>query len=631
MCGIAGIFLVTKPLAADRLATIAQAMGDAIATRGPDDHGVWVDAEHGLALAHRRLSIIDLSPEGHQPMVSASGRYVVSYNGEIYNYRELKAQLPYAYRGQSDTEVLLAAIEAWGVERALAACNGMFAFALWDKQERTLTLARDRMGEKPLYYGMVGDQFVFASEMKAFRDLEGWPPVIDREALTLYMRYSYIPAPYSIYKGIRKLPPGQFLQVRADALDAVPKSYWSLTAMVEKSVNSRIICSEKEALDGLELRLKSAVGARMMSDVPLGAFLSGGIDSSTIAALMQAQSSQPVRTFTIGFSEAGFDEAPYAKAVAQHLGTQHTEVYVSADEAAKVIPQLPEIYDEPFADSSQIPTYLVSKFARQHVTVALSGDGGDELFGGYNRYLRGPMLWKALSAVPVPLRVAAAKMLLVAHDALIHKVAPDSRLARKLGNYYEKMGTKTAAEFYRNLCSIHDHPERIVLGGTEAPLPQSDNALDYAEWMMMQDALSYFPGDILTKVDRAAMAVSLETRTPFTDPELMAFAWQMPPQMKIRGGEGKWLLRQLLYRYVPRELIERPKAGFAVPIGAWLRGPLKVWAEDLLAPATLKAQGYFDADAVQAMWHMHQTGQRDREHALWNVLMFQSWLQTQVR
>ena len=637
MCGIAGIFLVNRPIAADALENIAQRMGDALITRGPDDSGVWLEAPSGLALSHRRLSIIDLSPEGHQPMVSASGRYVVSYNGEIYNYQELRAQLPYPYRGQSDTEVLLAAVEAWGVERALAAFNGMFAFALWDKQEKTLTLARDRMGEKPLYYGWVGDQFVFASEMKAFRELPNWPPEINRDALTLYMRYSYIPSPYSIYRGIHKMRPGQFLQISAAAQFALPKPYWSFEAMVEKSLKSRIICSTEEAVNGLDLRLKHAVGQRMMADVPLGVFLSGGVDSSTIAALMQAQSAQPVRTFTIGFTEEGFDEAPYAKAVAQHLGTRHTEIYISSNEAAEVIPQLPDIYDEPFADSSQIPTYLVSKFARQHVTVALSGDGGDELFGGYNRYIRGPALWNTISAVPLGLRVVAAKMLLAAHNSLVHKFAPEgssptARLVRKLGNYYEKAGTASAEEFYRKLCSIHDHPEQVVLGGNEPPMLLSQKllTLNYGEWMMMQDALTYFPGDILTKVDRAAMAVSLETRTPFTDPELMAFAWQMPLKMKMHKGEGKLLLRELLYRYVPKALIERPKAGFAAPIGAWLRGPLQAWAADLLSPATLKEQGFFDAEAVSTMWEMHQSGQRDMEQPLWNLLMFESWFRNRT-
>ncbi len=633
MCGVAGIFMARPTLSGDGLAAIATHMADAIASRGPDDWGAWADGEHGLALSHRRLSIIDLSPEGHQPMISASGRFVVTFNGEIYNYRELRAQLDYPWRGQSDTEVLLAAIETWGIERALAAFNGMFAFVVWDRQEKTLTLARDRMGEKPLYYGWVGDAFVFASEMKAFRCVPGWPPTINRDALNMLMRISYIPAPYSIYHGINKLMPASYLTIRAGEKDALPVPYWSFASMVEACSSHRIMCSIEDAVNELDTRLRYAVSQRMMADVPLGVFLSGGIDSSSIVALMQQQSSIPVRSFTIGFTEQGFDEAPYARAIARHLGTEHTEVYVSSREAAQLIEHLPTIYDEPFADSSQIPTHLVSKFARQHVTVALSGDGGDEMFGGYNRYVRGPALWRAISFMPLAMRSVMAKMLISAHDVLPHQtpkqaLSPSGRVARKLRNYYDKIGTQTGEEFYEKLCSIHDHPEYVVLGGNRLELvtEHRDFGLGYNEWMMMQDALTYFPGDILTKVDRAAMAVGLETRTPFTDPELMGFAWQLPVDMKIREGKGKWLLRQMLYRYVPQQLIERPKAGFAVPIGSWLRGRLKPWAADLLAPDTLRREGFFNPDAVQEMWQAHQTGQRDREFKLWNVLMFQSWL-----
>ena len=633
MCGIAGILSSKCTQNTKQLEALAGQMADALYSRGPDDSGVWVDAAQGIALSHRRLSIIDLSPEGHQPMVSASGRYVVSFNGEIYNYRELRAQLHYPWRGQSDTEVLLAAVEAWGIEKALIAFNGMFAFGLWDKKEQTLYLARDRMGEKPLYYGIVGAQIIFASELKAFRHLPGWPPSLSRDALSLLMRYSYIPAPHSIYQNIYKLEPGFYLRLKTGEIDMAPKPYWSFEKMVKNSIAQRISYDQKEAIDQLDRKLKFAVGQRMMADVPLGAFLSGGIDSSTLVALMQAQSSRPVKTFTIGFKEQGFDEAPYAKSVATHLGTEHTEIYISPHVAEEVIPTLSRIYDEPFADSSQIPTYLVSRFARQHVTVALSGDGGDELFGGYNRYIRGPQIWNMLSIMPLELRKMAAKLLLTAHHLLLHKIAPQntSRMAKivhKLGNYYEKMGVTTRAEFYKKLCSIHEHPEEIVLDGREPLLLQSGEHLSfsYAEWMMMQDALTYFPGDILTKVDRAAMAVSLETRTPFTDPAIMAFAWQLPPHMKIKNGKGKWLLRQVLYRYVPEALVERPKAGFSVPIGAWLRGPLKNWATDLLSPDMLKQQGFLNPVAVQNMWNMHQSGQRDMEHCLWNILMFQSWL-----
>lgn len=633
MCGIAGIFLQTPSLNAAKMEAIAGQMADALIARGPDGRGVWVDAASGVALSHRRLAIIDLSPEGHQPMVSASGRYVISFNGEIYNYRELRAQLDSSWRGQSDTEVLLAAIEAWGIEKTLQKANGMFAFAVWDNREKTLILARDRMGEKPLYYGWVGDDFVFASELKALQTLPNWQPSINRDALPPLMRYSYISAPHSIYERIYKLLPAHYLIIKAGQQEGKQNRYWSFETMVANSMAQPITSSAEEATNQLEATLKFAVGQRMMSDVPLGAFLSGGIDSSSLVALMQAQSSRPIKTFTIGFKEQGFDEAPYAKAVAKHLGTDHTELYVSASQAAAVIPKLSAIYDEPFADVSQIPTYLVSQFARQHVTVALSGDGGDEMFGGYNRYVRGPAIWNVLAAIPIPIRKMAAKLLLSAHTALIHKITPYGtspihQFARKLGNYYEKMGIASAQEFYQKICSIHDSPEEIVLGAKASlqASSQKNLTLNYAEWMMVQDALNYFPDDILTKVDRASMAVSLETRTVFTDPDVMAFAWSLPLNMKIRDGKGKWLLRQMLYRYVPKELIERPKAGFNVPIGLWLRGSLKEWAEDLISTTSLRKQGFLNPEAVQEMWRIHQSGQRDLEHRLWNILMFQAWL-----
>ena len=626
MCGIAGIFLTKHSLSTEKIERIAGQMADALNSRGPDDRGVWADATKGIALSHRRLSIIDLSPEGHQPMVSASGRYVVSYNGEIYNFQELRAQLDYPWRGQSDTEILLAAVEAWGIEKALHSFNGMFAFALWDRQEKTLTLARDRMGEKPLYYGSVGDLFIFASELKAFHSIPGWPPAVNRDALHLLMRYSYIPAPHSIYENIYKLPPGMYLQLKMGLTNAEPKPYWLFETLVENGIAHRITYTAEKATDQLESLLKFSVKQRMMADVPLGAFLSGGIDSSTIVALMQAQSTRPIKTFTIGFKEQGFDEAPYAKAVAKHLGTEHTEIYVSPAQAEQVIPRLSDIYDEPFADSSQIPTYLVSQFARQHVTVALSGDGGDEMFGGYNRYIRGPALWNLLSTIPVPIRKIAAQLLLTAHTSF--NPNNTNKWVRKLGNYYEKMSAKNKWEFYQKLCSIYLHPEELVLGGVEPKLAQHGKNLDlhFAEWMMLQDGLGYFPDDILTKVDRAAMAVSLETRTPFTDPKLMEFAWQLPLNMKIHNGESKWLLRQVLYRHVPKALIERPKAGFSIPIGDWLRGPLKDWAADLLSPEKLKQQGFLNSATVEAMWNLHQSKARDVEHQLWNILMFQSWL-----
>ena len=600
MCGIAGIFSLKHTLNASQMETIAKQMADTLVHRGPDSGGVWVNADDGIALSHRRLAIIDISPEGHQPMVSASGRYVVSFNGEIYNYRELRTQLGSLWRGQSDTEVMLAAIEAWGIEKALQKFNGMFAFALWDAQEKTITLARDRMGEKPLYYGFVGDNFVFASELKAFLPVPQWQPSINRDALHSFMRYSYFPAPHSIYQGIHKLKPAHYVCIGARAKEILQKPYWSFVEMAEDSIARRVRISAKEAADQLEAKLKFAVGQRMMADVPLGVFLSGGIDSSTIAALMQAQSAKPIKTFTIGFNERGFDEAPYAKAVAKHLGADHAELYLSSAQAADVIPKLPTIYDEPFADFSQIPTYLVSDFARQHVTVALSGDGGDEMFGGYNRHIHAPMLWKLLSKLPSVLR-------------------------KKL---YANAEASSPAEFYRNICSAEMHPETFVIGGKESVLIESGGNLnlEYAEWMMLQDALTYFPDDILTKVDRAAMAASLETRTPFTDPEVMAFAWSLSPRMKIRCQKGKWLLKQVLYRHAPKHLIERPKAGFDVPIKEWLRGSLKDWACDLISSEVLKQQGFLNPTVVENMWSAHQSGKRDMHKQLWNVLMFQAWL-----
>ncbi|MFZ4125919.1 MAG: asparagine synthase (glutamine-hydrolyzing) [Rickettsiales bacterium] len=636
MCGIAGILIARDRVDAASLPSIAQRMGDALYTRGPDSGGIWSDGAQGIALAHRRLSIIDLSPEGHQPMVSVSGRYIISFNGEIYNYQELRARLSYAWRGHSDTEVLLAAFEIWGIERTLRECDGMFAIALWDTQEQRLTLARDRMGEKPLYYGFIDGAIVFASELKALKTLPHFSPSINRDALHMFMGYSYIHAPHSIYQGIYKLPAANYVQLTRSDTHALPQAYWSLAEVVAYGTQHRLTLSDTDATEALDAQLRLCVKERMMSDVPLGAFLSGGIDSSTIAALMQAQSTRPIKTFTIGFAEQGFDEAPFAKAVAAHLGTEHHEIYVSPQQALEVIPRLATIYDEPFADSSQIPTHLVSHFARQHVTVALSGDGGDELLGGYNRYVRGPAIWNTITIVPQHLRVPLSRLLLALHSSFVSRLAPrsastTSRLIRKLGNYYEKIGTRTPEEFYQKLCAINEHTDSLVIGGNPPDLlPKLGGLnLDYAEWMMLQDALTYFPGDIMTKVDRASMAVSLETRTPFTDPDLIALAWSMPMSMKIRGGKGKWLLRQVLNRYVPPALIERPKSGFSIPLAQWLRGPLKNWAEDLLAPETLTRQGYLNPRTVQQLWNAHQSGGRDMEHRLWNILMFQSWLAQQ--
>lgn len=623
MCGIAGLLGPPGAMNTEGLKHLAMVMAHPLAPRGPDDAGVWADVTHGMALAHRRLSVIDLSDHARQPMVSACGRYVLSYNGEIYNYRELRAQLDYPWQSRSDTEVVLAAIRQWGLTRALQAFNGMFAFALWDTETATLSLARDRMGEKPLYYGRVGSRFVFASELKAFATLPGWPPAIDREALTAYMRYSYIPAPRSIYEGIFKLEPGHALITNGHD-DRKPEAYWSLTDLVAAGQADSLHDDDEILTDQLEECLRKAIKQRMIADVPLGAFLSGGIDSSAVVALMQAQASGPVKTFTIGFEEALYNEAPFARAVAEHLGTEHTELLVTPGDTREVIPALPDLYDEPFADSSQIPTYLVSRLARQHVTVALSGDGGDEMFGGYTRHLRAPVLWRGLSALPQPLRRVATGV----PEPWLRALTPGRpQWAAKLSNLRDKLDVPDRETFYRDICSLYPRPQELVVGGSEPkPVYKDTPTPDFAQWMMLQDALTYLPGDILTKVDRAAMGVSLETRIPFLDPEVMAFAWHLPLTMKIRHGKGKWLLRQVLYRHVPRELIERPKAGFAIPVGAWLHGPLQEWAEDLLAEETLRRQGMLEANRVRTLWEEHRTGARDRQSILWNILMFQSWM-----
>ncbi|MDG1286915.1 MAG: asparagine synthase (glutamine-hydrolyzing) [Rickettsiales bacterium] len=614
MCGIAGIW---SSKAVD-LEKIAGDMANRLTHRGPDDQGVWSDAQAGIALAHRRLSIIDLSSAGHQPMVSASERYVLSYNGEIYNFQILREQLDTPWCGSSDTEVLLAAIEAWGVEKALQTFNGMFAFALWDRKEQTLTLARDRIGEKPLYYGRWKDELIFASELKAFKALDEFASAINRDALLHYARYSYIAAPQSIYEGINKLEAGHYVTIPQGEHNPKPQSYWSLSEQMQVASSNRYTAPEDELVGRLEEVLGGAVKKRLIADVPLGSFLSGGIDSTAITLLMQQQSLRPVKSFSIGFDEVGFDEAPHAKAIANYLKTEHTELYVTANQALDVIPKLPQIFDEPFADSSQIPTYLVAAMAKEHVTVALSGDGGDELFGGYNRHIHAPGLWKKIQLMPYPLRSMAAHFL--------------GTLPIRSSGHRQKlmqaMDARTQIEFYQSLCSIWHEPESLVIGASER-IPEQSLDKPFAEWMMQQDTLTYLAGDILTKVDRAAMGVSLETRIPFLDPEVMNFAWQLPAEMKIRDGQGKWILRQLLYRHIPKELIDRPKAGFALPLGQWLRGSLREWAEALLDESLLRQQGYWRPEPILSAWKELLKGNDFMEARVWNVLMFQSWLESQ--
>lgn len=645
MCGFAGVFSPGAAVSEGLL----QRMGDAIAHRGPDDSGLWSDAQAGIGLAHRRLSIVDLSPAGHQPMLSPSARYVIAFNGEIYNHHALRAQLPeVSWRGHSDTETLLAAFDVMGVEAALKQSVGMFAFALWDRAERSLYLARDRFGEKPLYYGVQKDLLLFGSELKALRAHPALVREIDRDALTLLLRHNYVPAPHSIYRGIRKLPPGTYLRLRADVdgklgNNATPVQYWSASDAAAGGEGQLLAGGETEIIDALECRLRESIGMQMMADVPLGAFLSGGIDSSTVVALMQSQSAKAVKTFTIGFHESGYDEAIHARAVARHLDTDHTELYVTAAEAQAVIPLLPTLYDEPFSDSSQIPTHLVSRLARQQVAVSLSGDGGDELFGGYNRYFMASRMWRKARWMPRPLRLAAAAAMQAIPasnwDALYRlgsgllpaslKTIQASDKAHKLAQVLAARGPE---DIYRRLISHWKEPQSIVLGGTE-PITTLQNSQiwnavrRFESQMMLQDTVSYLPDDILAKVDRAAMAVSLETRVPFLDHRVMEMAWRLPLHMKIRHGQGKWALRQVLYRHVPRELVERPKMGFGVPIDSWLRGPLREWAEALLDESRLRREGYFNPNPIRALWDEHLTGKNNWQYYLWDVLMFQAWLE----
>ncbi len=646
MCGIAGV------LGGPRVdtATVTR-MTRTLAHRGPDDEGVWIDADAGVGLGHRRLSIVDLSPAGHQPMHSPSGRFVITLNGEIYNHLDLREALlaeghQVAWRGRSDTETLLAGFDAWGVKPTLQRASGMFAFALWDKASRSLTLARDRLGEKPLYYGRQhgpASPFLFASELKALAQHPSFEPEVDRRALSLLVRYLDVPAPLSIYRGISKLLPGTMLTLSDGASDPLIEQYWSGAEVACAGVADPLALAPEAAADALEQVLERAIGRQMMSDVPLGAFLSGGVDSSTVVAIMQKLSPRPVKTFTIGFHEAGFNEADHAKAVARHLGTDHSELYVTPREAMDVIPRLPAMYDEPFADSSQIPTHLISALARQRVTVALSGDGGDELFGGYDRYLFTANMWSRIAGIPRPLRAALGRALTAvparawtrfgnAAGGLLPRVMRTQRLGEKVHKGATMLGSESMDELYDLMLSVWRDEAAFVIGAPPDiahPIPdgQELDGLGGVERMMAQDMLGYLPNDILVKVDRAAMAVSLETRVPLLDREVVEFAWRLPLDLKIRGNTTKWLLRQVLDRHVPRALIERPKMGFGVPLDDWLRGPLREWAEALLGESRLREQGFFDARQVRRFWDLHLGGRSNQHFRLWPILMFQSWLE----
>jgi asparagine synthase (glutamine-hydrolysing) len=649
MCGIAGYLDSTTSTSAERLSAIGLSMGRALAHRGPDDEGSWMDAAAGVVLAHRRLSILDLTAEGHQPMHSAEGRYVVSFNGEIYNWPELRAELEaraHRFRGHSDTEVMLAAIVEWGLLRAAARFNGMFAAAVWDRSERRLHLLRDRFGEKPLYYGWSGSRFVFASELKSIAACPEVALALDRDVVALYLRHGQVGGARCIWAGLAKVLPGQVVSVAPERRGEVEaRAFWSARAVAERATSSRASggATEEELLADLHRALMASVRRRMVSDVPLGAFLSGGIDSSTIVALMQAQSDRPVKTFTIGFLDDTFDEAAHARAVAAHLGTEHTELYVTGDDALAVVPDLPRVYDEPFADSSQIPTCLVAALARRSVTVGLSGDAGDELFGGYARYRVADRLWRGVGWMPRRARAAvagvieaspgvvweAARRVLGRRAFHVRRRDPASGL-RAIARLVR---SDDVADLYARLMTGGGALVAAVVGASEPPPWPADDGSPWTirhlvERMMLWDTIGYLPDDILTKVDRSTMAVGLEARVPFLDPEVFELAWRLPLEVKIRGGVGKWPVRQILHRYVPRALVDRPKMGFGVPLASWLRGPLREWAHDLLEPRRLEAQGLLDAAPVAAMLEEHMAGTRDRHHELWALLVLQAWLDT---
>lgn len=641
MCGLTGFW-------SSRIGSRAQAnavlerMNSALAHRGPDDSGTWLDLEAGVALGHRRLSIIDLSPEGHQPMSSASGRFVITYNGEVYNYQELRRELDAQgaspqYRGHSDTEVVLAAIEAWGLERAVSRFVGMFAFSLWDRRERKLHLVRDRLGIKPLFYGFAGSALVFGSELRPLTLHPDFEQRIDRDALAAFLASSCVPAPRSIYRSAFKMMPGSILTFTApEARARTQIRYWSAAAVAAAGLRDPFTGSESEAADALDSELRRAVKLRMLADVPLGAFLSGGIDSSTVVALMQAQSERSVRTFSIGVHDPAYNEADAAAAVAKHLGTDHVELYVTPRDALEVIPILPELYDEPFSDPSQIPTYLVSKLARRDVTVALSGDGGDELFGGYNRHFWLPPLWSALKPVPKPVRrllkdavTAISPRAWDEFFARTHPFLPRKLHTRLPGQQLHKLATLLAASSVNAAyAALSSHWDGSVARGASAELPESEadpHFKSIAQHMMFRDLTRYLPDDILTKVDRASMAVGLEARVPIIDHRVVELAWRLPLSMKVRGLEGKRILRRVLSRYVPKELVDRPKMGFGVPLDAWLRGPLRDWAEDLLDAKRIEADGHLDPAPIRERWEEHLSGKRNWHQHLWDVLMFQAW------
>ena len=640
MCGFAGLYALKSERTRSELHVTARKMTESLAHRGPDSHGLWQDPDIAIVLGHRRLAILDLTAEGHQPMESESGRFLISYNGEIYNYAELQHELQQhgiKFRGRSDTEVILAAIEHWGLNLTLQKINGMFAFALWDRKERCLHFARDRLGKKPLYIGWAGYNLVFGSELKALRAHPEFEPRVNRDVLALYTRYGFVPAPHCIYENAWSLPAGFRLMLDVTALHApvdlatMMEPYWHPLRALEEAQQKPVRKMESAIIAEFEELLGDCVRERMVSDVPLGAFLSGGIDSSAVVAVMQKLASRPVKTYTIGFEEAGFDEAAFAAKVAAHLGTEHHELYVSAQDALDVIPGLPEIYDEPFADISAIPTYLVSRFARQDVTVALSGDGGDEMLGGYNRHVSAPKIAKRMGALPLSVRrvmaSAIGKIPVQRWDSLARQLPQMGNAAHKAASI---MALESQEEIYTRLLSQWPEPPVLDAAHLRSLIDTPDwqpQDLSFAEKMMYWDTILYLPGDILTKVDRASMAVGLEARAPLLDRRIYDYAWRLPETFKIRDGRGKFLLREVLARHLPRALFERPKQGFAVPAGEWLRGPLRDWAEDLLDESALETQEHFNTQAIRDAWQAHLQGRGNHTGALWTVLMFQAWRQ----
>jgi asparagine synthase (glutamine-hydrolysing) len=651
MCGLAG-FLLSAENDSKIIGSQLKSMTDAITHRGPDDEGFWTQPSERVAIGHRRLSILDLTFAGHQPMLSHSKRYVIAFNGEIYNHLELRGKLEIDsenelnWNGHSDTETLLQCFDLWGIDRSLERIKGMFAIAIYDTIDKALYLIRDRMGEKPVYYGWINNNFVFGSEIKSIKQFNGFQGEIDRDSLALFLKYDYIPEPYSIFKGINKLQQGNYLKIKmsdrgwTQQCKVSIKQYWSMEEVVNSGANKKFIGTDEQAIEKLEELISESVKQQMISDVPLGAFLSGGIDSSLAVAMMQKQSSRKVKTFTIGFDEKNYNEAEYAKQVASHIGTDHTELYITPKQAMAVISKLPKIYDEPFADSSQIPMFLVSEMARKHVTVSLSGDGADELFGGYNRYFMANKLWKRLNNIPLFIRKLISQsigffnpriwnFIFIVTYKFLPKKFMVSNPTDKVYKFSRILTSRDIYEVYDRLISHWINPYEVVLNSKNKEIKSNFSSLSPEEEMMLSDSLSYLPDDILVKVDRASMFVSLETRAPFLDKDIVEFACQIPLNLKIRDSKGKWILRKILDKYVPNDLIDRPKMGFGVPIDSWLRGPLKDWAEDLLNEKRLTDDGYFNVKLIRKKWNEHLSGDQNWQYHLWSILMFQVWLDEQ--